>query len=85
MLSSNVGDAVLEQWSDKTFYHAAVRTTRVRMSPMIQIHVRTKLEQRQATLKVGIVHVFFVEPLWPTICMRFCPGTRIVVDSNLLQ
>ena len=31
VLSSNVGDAVLEQWSDKTFYHAAVRTTRVRM------------------------------------------------------
>ena len=30
VLSSNVGDAVLEQWSDKTFYHAAVRTTRVR-------------------------------------------------------
>ena len=52
---------------------------------VIQIHVRTKLEQRQATLKAGIVHVLFVEPLWPTICMRFCPGTRIVVDSNLLQ
>ena len=52
---------------------------------VIQIHVRTKLEQRQATLKAGIVHVFFVEPLWPTICMRFSPSTRIVVDSNLLQ
>ena len=31
LVLSNVGDAVLEQWSDKTFYHAAVRTTRVRM------------------------------------------------------
>ena len=30
VFSSNVGDAVLEQWSDKTFYNAAVRTTRVR-------------------------------------------------------